>query len=475
MSSGVKIRSSWSAKEGTTIPAGCVTWIEDDGSEAAAPATVTGVPEWCGEGVVLTKPSSGKRCELLITFPSVHEILECEVVSSARIVELYGSTEEEGDCYWQSSRSKEGFDGLWHCPALLPQGGTKRVSSSPLVIKLFSLSPPTTACTLMGVRVRVSGKATKKPSAMPPQTPSLHEMVSLAARFLKGGATVGQAPSTVQPPPANLASLLSGQAAPPQRAKLPSPTSSSPTNSESIQVPLTTITLMQQQMKETTNEYEKRMTAMERRMAMLEDKILPKIDTLITQVNSLQGEVDALKMDKDKAPSTPVQTPSLGAAQTPSSSLGTPGTPSKKFMEAREERRRERQSCPPGMISPIGEKKMFAELRTKQRSFSSMVRSSSVPTEKHQDVSTAKKFFGFSNNSEFREWVEKASCVPKAPVNPPTQRKELRKRSSSTGARQGDSDDKSVRSPSDIPVRGVMACQRKSGPRSPNTLSFQLN
>eukprot|EP01059_Diplonema_ambulator_P016044 TRINITY_DN2730_c0_g3_i1.p1 TRINITY_DN2730_c0_g3~~TRINITY_DN2730_c0_g3_i1.p1 ORF type:complete len:506 (+),score=113.52 TRINITY_DN2730_c0_g3_i1:31-1548(+) len=501
---GVKIKSSWAAKEGGCIPSEYVTWEVDE--EDGLPETVTSVPDWCKEGIVLTKPASGQRCELLISFTGVHEILECEVVSSARIVELYGTTEDEGDCYWQSSRSKEGFDNLWHCPALLPQAGTRRVSASPLVIKLFSLSPPTTACTLKGVRVRISSKGGKKPTpsiTVPQaQAPSLHEMVSLAAKFLKGGGSLS--PKAAPPEPSRPAPQPSPV---PQSATSPLPSSPEGT----IQVPLTTITLMQQQMKETSKEYEKRMVAMEERLASIENRILPKVESLVAHVVSLQAEVDALKGQRDKdqvrekekekekdkergtpTPKTPAtpKTPVL-SGQTPSlSSLGTPGTPSKRLMEVREERRRERQSCPPGLISPVDEKKLLAEFSRSKQRFASATRSSSVPTERH-DITQAKRFFGFTTTAEFRDWVEKAAFGPKA--QPPVQQidgtspattperhdnrdTDRRQRSSSHGGMRREMDEvKPVRSPSDIPVRGVMACQRKAGLRSPNNPSFQLS
>ena len=197
----------------------------DDGADASVTAaggsgTGGGALTWgCGTPLAeaapvrLLKPQTGRRCELHVAFSGTREILAVEVVSSARIIEVYGSAEEPGDCYWMSCRAKEPLAaGTWHCPALLTLEGSRRATAAPLVIKLFSLSAPAARCTLHGVRLHcrrgAAAPAAKArtlgagaAAAAEQKQPSIPEMMALAARFLGGGAGIGGGGGAAAIPP----------------------------------------------------------------------------------------------------------------------------------------------------------------------------------------------------------------------------------------------------------------------------------
>ncbi|KAJ9449671.1 hypothetical protein DIPPA_01121 [Diplonema papillatum] len=228
---GCRAKCTWAAA-GQYLPEHLVTCEEvSDASCVVQEAPNDGIPSWCtGEPLTMSKAANGQRCELRLLFEGVHEVFACEVVSTARIIELYGSTEDEGDTYWQSSRSKEsipGHAGLWYCSAFLSHASSPaRVTGSPLLVKLFSLSAPTGRCVLHGIRLRISpGAAPPPPKAPHPLFPGtsghaaaggagFQDAIALAARFMSGQRNL--------PSPDDVARFCQGQPqAPPERLHPP--------------------------------------------------------------------------------------------------------------------------------------------------------------------------------------------------------------------------------------------------------------
>ena len=151
---------------------------------------------WIAESsfVTLSKPADGpKRCELQIAFEGINKISHIDLVSSARIVEVYGTSSSGKEEYWQSNRAKEPISqGTWHCSI-----ACDRKSKSPIVLKLFSLSQPTNSCIIKGLRLSYEcGSSCPPPQSAqmaslgapsgnrPPQSSGFEEMLSLAARVM---------------------------------------------------------------------------------------------------------------------------------------------------------------------------------------------------------------------------------------------------------------------------------------------------
>eukprot|EP01060_Flectonema_neradi_P013822 TRINITY_DN20551_c0_g1_i1.p1 TRINITY_DN20551_c0_g1~~TRINITY_DN20551_c0_g1_i1.p1 ORF type:complete len:355 (+),score=55.43 TRINITY_DN20551_c0_g1_i1:48-1112(+) len=151
-------------------------------------------PNWPAAGVALSKSASGpKRCELRLLFNEGLKIRTIELLSSARIVEVYGTSSSGQEEYWQSNRAKEpNAPGMWHCVVSCEK------ESSSISMKLFSLSAPATVCHIRGIRVHyaVCSRSQQPSQKHPPQQyhqpqgSSFEDMLSLATRVMPQAADI---------------------------------------------------------------------------------------------------------------------------------------------------------------------------------------------------------------------------------------------------------------------------------------------
>ena len=388
------------------------TYIVSTKEEAASLSPAAGLPEWVSSSaVVLHKPASGKRCELRVHYAGVHEVRAVEVVSTARIAELYGSAEEAGDVYWQSCRSKAALSpdhpGLWHCPALLSGDTTtptpRRATGAPLLIKLFSLSPPATQLRLHGIRIHIAAKGAQTAPTPPPPSVSTEDMMALAARFLGGAMSVGggggggggRAGGGAGGPPMGMmpAAMMPGLGAPKEAAPA---VSGGGGGGGGVGMP--PMGLVQQYVDGIKQQYDARLAAMEARVQAVEGGVLPQVQALVRQVQELRADVDVLKGERDvREASKAAKAQSSPALRTPSPAATAS---SATLMQARDERKRQRMS-----LNLQNRDDIPADVSARRRASSVPP----VPGGGPSALYAAKHFFGFSNNKEFKVWLEGAA------------------------------------------------------------------